>query len=433
MPPVLVGSVAIIVLVALLFLEMPIAISMGLVGFLGIWYMEGWDMALVGLQTISWSGLKNYVLSCIPFFVLMGVAAGTSGIVGNLYGTANKWVKQLPGGLAMSTQLATTAFGAICGHSMATAATMGSIAYPEMRHFNYSKKLAAASIAAGGSIASLIPPSIPMVIIGMLTELSIGKLLLAGFLPGILIMVSYMFLIYLLAKFRPGLAPPTSSSTWKERLISIKDIWEAGVLFIVVIAGIYSGIFTPTEAAGIGALIAIILLALRGKFNRRNLISIFDETGKVVCALLPILIGVFILNHFIVLTRLPMLLADMIVPLNLSKYVLLMVIAFLYLFLGCFIEPIAIWLLSIPVLYPIIQSTGIDGIWFAVIAVRASEIGLITPPVGMNVFVIKAVVKDVPMSEIFSGIVPFLMVDILTLAMLIFIPEISLIIPSLMS
>jgi len=410
---------------------MPIAIAMAVVGFLGVWYVEGFGSSLTVLRTVPWAGVRNYLLSCVPFFIIMGHAFAVSGVIADLFDTINKWVRQLPGGLAISTVIATAGFGAVCGHPMATAATIGALAYPEMRRHNYSKRLATGCIAAGGSIASLIPPSIPMVIIGLLTELSIGKLLLAGLLPGLLEAASYALMAYLLAKFRPGIAPHAEGFPWRERLVSLKNIWAPLTIFLIVIGGIYLGIFSPTEAAAIGAFAAILLLIPKGKFNSRNLIKLLKEASLIVCSLLPILVGVFILNELFVITRLPMLFSEAIVAMNLSKHMLLVTVVILYLILGCFLEPIATWLLTIPVLYPVLSSAGIDGIWFAVVAVKAAEMGLITPPVGMNVFVLKGVVKEVPMTEIFMGIVPFLFMDFITVTLLIMIPEISLFLPNL--
>jgi tripartite ATP-independent transporter DctM subunit len=411
---------------------MPIAIAMAVVGFLGVWYVEGFGSSLTVLRTVPWAGVRNYLLSCIPFFIIMGHAFAVSGVIADLFDTINKWVRQLPGGLAISTVIATAGFGAVCGHPMATAATIGALAYPEMRRHNYSKRLATGCIAAGGSIASLIPPSIPMVIIGLLTELSIGKLLLAGLLPGLLEAASYALMAYLLAKFRPGIAPHAEGFPWSERLVSLKNIWAPFTIFLIVIGGIYVGIFSPTEAAAIGAFAAILLLIPKGKFNSRNLFRLLKEASLIVCSLLPILVGVFILNELFVITRLPMLFSETIAAMNLSKHMLLVTVVILYLILGCFLEPIATWLLTIPVLYPVLSGAGIDGIWFAVVAVKAAEMGLITPPVGMNVFVLKGVVKEVPMTEIFMGIVPFLFMDFITVALLIMIPEISLFLPNLL-
>ena len=410
---------------------MPIAIAMAVVGFLGVWYVEGFGSSLTVLRTVPWTGVRNYLLSCVPFFIIMGHAFAVSGVIADLFDTINKWVRQLPGGLAISTVIATAGFGAVCGHPMATAATIGALAYPEMRRHNYSKRLATGCIAAGGSIASLIPPSIPMVIIGLLTELSIGKLLLAGLLPGLMEAASYALMAYLLAKFRPGIAPHAEGFPWRERLVSLKNIWAPLTIFLIVVGGIYLGIFSPTEAAAIGAFAAILLLIPKGKFNSRNLFKLLKEASLIVCSLLPILVGVFILNELFVITRLPMLFSEAIVAMNLSKHMLLVTVVILYLILGCFLEPIATWLLTIPVLYPVLSSAGIDGIWFAVVAVKAAEMGLITPPVGMNVFVLKGVVKEVPMTEIFMGIVPFLFMDFITVTLLIMIPEISLFLPNL--
>jgi tripartite ATP-independent transporter DctM subunit len=431
------GIVGILLLIAVLFSGMPIGIVMGLIGFLGMAYVGGTNAALTSMGSSPYTTASSYGLSVVPLFVLMGSFCFFSGLSRDLYSTAYKWLGHLPGGLAMATVGGCAGFAAVSGSSVATTATMGMVALPEMRRYKYDRKLATGCIAAGGSIGILIPPSIILVIYGILTEQSIGKLFLAGFIPGILEAVFYMITIYILCRMNPLLGPRGEKSNLKQRLVSLKDTWGVLALFLLVIGGIYVGIFTPTEAAGVGAFGALLFalgMSVLGKrpFTWRNFVDSLLDTGKTTAMVFVILIGANILGYFLAITRLPFALSDFVAGLAVNRYIVFSIIILVYLFLGAIMSSMAMIVLTVPILFPVITALGFDPIWFGIIIVRVVEIGQITPPVGINVFIMQGIAKDIPMYDIFQGIVPFLIADILHVALLIAVPGIALFLPSLM-
>jgi tripartite ATP-independent transporter DctM subunit len=431
------GIIGIGLLIAILFSGMPIGMVMGLVGFLGMAYVGGTGAALTSMGSSPYTTASSYSLSVVPLFVLMGSFCFFSGLSRDLYNTAYKWLGHLPGGLAMATVGGCAGFAAVSGSSVATTATMGMVALPEMRRYKYDRMLATGCIAAGGSIGILIPPSIILVIYGILTEQSIGKLFLAGFIPGILEAVFYMITIYILCRINPLLGPRGEKSNLKQRLVSLKDTWGVLALFLLVIGGIYVGIFTPTEAAGVGAFGALLFalgMNLLGKrpFTWRNFVDSLLDTGKTTAMVFVILIGANILGYFLAITRLPFALSDFVAGLAVNRYLILALIILVYLFLGAIMSSMAMIVLTVPILFPVITALGFDPIWFGIIIVRVVEIGQITPPVGINVFIMQGIAKDIPMYDIFRGIVPFLMADILHVALLIAVPGIALFLPGLM-
>jgi len=427
-----IGILGIIVLFILLFSRMPIGITMALVGFVGFAYVAGLNSALGVIKTVPYSTFASYSLSVIPLFILMGSFAFFSGLSKDLYGTVHAWIGHFRGGLAMATVFACAAFAAVSGSSLATAATFGKVALPEMRRYNYKASLATGVIAAGGTIGSMIPPSIMFVIYGIITEQSIGKLFLAGFIPGILEAVFYVSTIALLCWVNPSLGPRGPVTTLKQKVYSLKDAWVVLLLFVLVIGGIYLGVFSPTEAAGIGAFGAFVFGLARRKLNWTGIKESFFETGRTSAMVFLLIMGAIIFGYFLTITGLNNELARVMSELAVSRYVIIAIICVVYILLGCTMDSLAMVLITVPVFYPLITALGFDPIWFGVIIVRVTEIGLITPPVGLNVFVIKGIAEDVPMFTIFQGIMPFLVADIVLLIVLIAFPEISLFLPGFM-
>jgi C4-dicarboxylate transporter DctM subunit len=432
MAPLTIGYISIVVLVILLFSGIHIGVVMGMIGFLGISYISGWDGGFAVLRTVPFTTFANYSMSVVPLFILMGAFCFYSGVSKELYDSVHKWLGQLRGGLAMATVGACALFAAISGSSLATAATMGSVALPEMKRYRYDPALATGSIAAGGTMGILIPPSIPLVIYGILTNESIGKLLLAGIIPGILEAFFYIITIYILCLWRPYLGPPGPKSSLIDKVVSLKAIWAVIVLFILVIGGIYFGVFSPTEAAGVGSCGACVFALMRKRLSWRNFQESITSSIKTTAMIFTIFLGAMILGYFFAVTRLPFEMASFIGGLPVNRYAILILILIVYLFLGCIMDSLAMILLTVPIFYPLIKTLGFDPIWFGIIIVRAMEIGMITPPVGLNVFIIKGVAQDVPMYTIFRGVVPFLIADLCHVTLLIAVPQLATFLPGLM-
>jgi tripartite ATP-independent transporter DctM subunit len=432
MTPLIIGYIGVLVLVILLFSGIHIGVVMGMIGFLGIASISGWDSGFVVLKTVPFTTFANYGMSVVPLFILMGAFCFYSGISKELYDCVHKWLGQLRGGLAMATVGACALFAAVSGSSLATAATMGSVALPEMKRYRYDPALATGCIAAGGTMGILIPPSIPLVIYGILTSESIGKLLMAGIIPGILEAVFYIITIHILCLWRPSLGPPGPKSSLIEKVASLKAIWAVVVLFTLVIGGIYFGFFSPTEAAGVGSCGAFVFALVRKRLSWRNFQESLTSSIKTTAMIFAILLGAMILGYFFAVTRLPFELASFIGGLPVNRYVILILILIVYLILGCIMDSLAMILLTVPIFYPLIKTLGFDPIWFGIIVVRAMEIGMITPPVGMNVFIIKGIAQDVPMYTIFRGAVPFLIADLCHVTLLILVPQLATFLPGLM-
>lgn len=431
MSPITVGIVGIIVLIILIFARMHIGISMALVGFLGFAYIVGLEPALGVLRTVPYSTLSSQNLSVIPLFILMGAFAFTAGISEDLYRAVHKWLGHFRGGLAMATVAACACFAAISGSSLATAATLGKVAMPEMKKYKYDSALATGAIAAGGSIGILIPPSVILIIYGIITEQSIGKLFLAGFIPGLLEAVFYIITIIIITRINPALGPRGPRASMNERMLSLFKVWEVLVLFVVVIGGIYLGVFTPTEAAGVGAFGTFCFVIYRKKLTWESFKSSLLQTTKTTGMLFMVVMGAMILGYFFSVSRLPFELATWVGGLTVNRYVVLVLILVAVGVLGCLMDSMAIVLLTVPVFYPLVQNLGFDPIWFGILVVRVTEMGLITPPVGLNVYIIHGITR-VPMGTIFKGVIPFLIADILEIMLLIAIPEITLFLPGLM-
>ncbi|MEW6667178.1 MAG: TRAP transporter large permease subunit [Thermodesulfobacteriota bacterium] len=426
------GAMGIVLLVLLLLSGMLIGPVMALIGFLGFAYMVNLDASYALLGTVPFRSASIHSLSTIPLFVLMGTLCFHAELSSDFYHTMRNWMGRLPGGLAMATIGGCAGFAAVSGSSLATAVTMGSIALPEMRRYRYADTLACGAVASGGTIGILIPPSIVFIIYAGLTEESIGKLFMAGFIPGILEAIFYILTIYVLCKVNPDLGPPGPASSFREKVISLKDTWGILVLFLLVIGGIYVGLFTATEAAGVGAFGALLLGFFRRKLTRAKLLNALNDACKNTAMLMLMLMGADIFSYFLTMSQIPFLLSDFVVALPMHKAVTMWAILFVYVILGAIMPVIPAVILTIPIFFPVVTGLGYDPIWFGVIVVMIVEIGQITPPVGINVFALAGVAKDVPLGTIFKGIFPFLVADIVRLVLVFFFPALALCLPSLM-
>ncbi|MGZ8403205.1 MAG: TRAP transporter large permease [Rhodoplanes sp.] len=421
-----------VLLFVLMLLRVPIGMAMGLVGVGGFAYLSGGGPALKIVGHTSMRTVTDFNFAVVPLFLLMGAFATTSGMSRELFRAGNALLGHLRGGLGIATIAACGGFAAICGSSVATAATFSRVAYPEMRAYGYPQSFATGVIAAGGTLGIMIPPSTVFAVYGLITEQDIGKLFIAGIMPGILAMAMYMLTITVIGMVRPSFLPPGKSVSWKERSESLREIWATLLLFAFVIGGIYGGLFTATEAAGMGAAGAFIIGVLRGRLSRQDIRRSLLDTTRVTAAVFTILIGALLFGYFLTITQTPQKLTELLTGLGIGRYGVLVVIMTMYLVLGCLMDALAMIILTVPIIFPVIKELGFDPIWFGVIIVMTVELGLIHPPVGMNIFVIKSVIEDVKISTIFYGVLPFIVTDLLRLAILIAFPIIALWLPSRM-
>ena len=432
--PATTGIIVMALLVVLLAAGVHIGISLGLGGILGIYLAIGPNAAWGQLATIPFSTTNNYDLAVIPLFILMGSLATQAGLTTDLYKAAHAWLGRLPGGLAMATTMASAAFGAACGSTIVNAAVFTKMAMPEMTRFGYDKRLSAGCIAASGTLASLIPPSILMVIYAIITEQSVGRLLVAGLVPGILSAVMYLLCIYIWVKRRPEIAPKLNFTiTRAEQWRSLSGVWGIAFLFILVIGGIYAGWFVPTNAGAVGAFGAFLIVAAKRRMSRATLIDTFKDAGITTSTIFIIVIGGILLARFLTYTGLVTEISEWLLGLGLPPLMYLLAFAVLYLILGMMIEPIAIMVMTLPVMFPIMTAVGYDPIWLGVISIKLAEISLMTPPVGLNVYVVRSA-SPVPLTleQVFAGVMPFLFTDLITLTLLIIFPSIVLFLPNLM-
>jgi C4-dicarboxylate transporter, DctM subunit len=430
--PMTVGLIGIGFLFILLFLRMPVGLVMALVGFVGFAFLTSLEGAFGILRSVPFVTSASYDLSVLPLFLLMGSFAFYSGMSEGLYYSAYKWLGGSPGGLAMATIVGCSGFAAVSGSTLATAATMGMIALPEMKKYRYDPALATGAVAAGGSLGILIPPSSILIIYGVLTEQSIEKLFMAGVFPGLLLALLFVLSIMARVMVNQKLGPPGAKTGFAEKMASLRDCWGVLVLFIVIMGGLYMGLFTPTEAAGVGAFGVFLFALFRGRLTKENFIAALTETMRTTAMIFVIVIGAMIFGYFLAISRLPYELATFVSTLPVSPYVILIVILVVYLMLGCIMDTLAMVILTVPIFYPVILKLGFDPIWFGVIMVLVSEMGVITPPVGLNVYVIHGVAKDVPLFTIFRGILPFLCMMILCIILVILFPQIATFLPDLM-
>jgi len=430
MDPITTGLLSLLALTLLLMSGLRIAFATALCGFLGLWMLRGYDAAAsLSVQTI-YGHITNYNLLVLPLFIMMGFFAFYAGITRDLYFVARQWFGHLPGGLAIATIIGSAGFAAACGASTASAAVMGRIALPELKKFGYDDKVSTGCVAAGGTMATMIPPSVLMVVYGFIAEESIGALLLAGILPGLLEAVSYGLMLYLRFKFNPSLGMPVARASWADRMRSVTGVWGMLVLVLLVMGTIYTGIATPTESAAVGA-VGALLLALP-RIRRNDFVGAMVETARAPGLIFAIVSGVLIYVHFLGFTGMPAAIAAWILGLDMPPMVVLIGILCLYLVLGMFLDGIGMLLLTVPLILPTIKQLGIDPIVFGVLVVRMVEIGLITPPVGLNVYVLKGIAPDVSMGDMFKGCGWFVFVDIINVAILLAFPSIILLIPQTM-
>ena len=430
--PVLVGCAGMLVMLLLLFIGVPIGFCMMLIGVLGMMYCAGFDAGASLIEITPYNSTVNYSMTVVPLFILMGGIAFRTGLSKDLYMLVFRWVGHWPGGLAIAAIGGCACFAAISGSSLATAATMGMVSLPEMKRYKYDSALATGCIAAGGSIGILIPPSVVLILYGVLTNQPITALFIAGVIPGLMQAAFYIFTIMILCKINPSIGLPGKRSTFQERMVSIKETWGVLVLFLIVMGGLYAGVFVPTEAGGIGAFGVLVFVLLRKKLTLGNFYQSLFDSVKTSSMCLTVFLGAMFLGYFLTVSEIPTSLSEYVAGLEVSRYAILLLIIMAYILLGCIMDSLSIVLLTVPVFFPVVEAIGFHPIWFGIIMVKVVEIGMITPPIGINVFIIKGVVRnEVPMHTIFKGILPFLCADMVHLALLIVIPEICLFLPQL--
>lgn len=436
--PILSAADAGIVVVGLLFaflaLGVHIGVALGLCGFLGIYLSVGPDAAYAQLGTIPFSTTNSFTLAVIPLFILMGSFATVAALTTDLFRAAYHWLGRLPGGLAMATVMSSAAFGAASGSTIVNAAVFTRMAMPEMTRFGYDVRLSSGCIAAAGTIASLIPPSILMVVYGVITEQSIGKLLIAGIVPGVLTAVVYCAGIYLIASFRPNLAPLARLDiAWRERWRSLYGVSGILLLFVLVVGGIYGGYFAPTYAGAVGAFGALIIALAKRRLGFGSLIQVLKDAAVTTSVIFIIVVGGILFARFLTYSGLVDVVSETLLAFGIGKYTYLIGFAVLFLILGMFLEPIAIMVMTLPIMYPVMTQAGFDPIWLGVVAIKLAEISLLSPPVGLNVFVVKSS-SPVPLrlGQVFAGVTPFIVLDIASLGLYIAFPEVLLWLPNLM-
>lgn len=432
MSPLTIAIIGVIILLILLVLGMNIGICMMAVGFFGYWYVRGLTPAMTLFKSVPFTQATNYSFTVIPLFVLMGQFCYYSGMSAGLYDMAHKLLGGLRGGLAMATVAACACFSAICGSTAATAATMGVVALPEMREHGYSDALSCGSIAAGGTLGILIPPSTGFIIYGIVSGTSIGGLFAAGIIPGVILACCYIAAIAIMVKVKPDMAPGKQKFSIKEKLISLKGGIAMVVLFAVVIGGIFGGWFTANEASAIGAMMGFLYLIVKRRFTFKVLIDSLRETVKTSGMIFLILIGAYVFGNFLTITNLPKTLAGFITGIDVNRYIILLVILIIYAIMGCLMDSLAMVMLTVPIFLPIMLALGFNDIWYGVIMIMVMEMGLITPPVGMNVYIVAGVAKDVPLQTIFKGVAPMVLGMFVAVFIVCAFPEVALWLPRLL-
>jgi tripartite ATP-independent transporter DctM subunit len=427
-----VAIIGFVALFAMMLLRVPIGMAMGLVGVTGFGYIVGGVPALKMVGQTSMRTVTDYTFGVIPMFLLMGAFVSNSGMSRELFRAANGFLGHLRGGLGIATIAACGGFAAISGSSVATAATFSTVAYPEMRRYGYPQSFATGVIAAGGTLGAMLPPSTVLAVYGIITEQDIGKLFIAGVLPGILAAAMYIGTVTIIGFVRPDFLPRAPRFSWKERLEGLRNIWATLLLFVFVIGGLYGGLFTPTEAGGMGAGGAFVIGVLRGRLNRAEIRRSLLQATRTAAAVFTVLIGALLFGYFLTVTQTPQKVTEFLTSLGVGRYGVLALIMLMYLVLGCLMDSLAMVILTVPIIFPVITHLGFNPIWFGIIIVMTVELGLIHPPVGMIVFVIKSVVQDVKFTTIFKGVLPFIITDLVRLIILIAFPMIALWLPSRM-
>jgi C4-dicarboxylate transporter DctM subunit len=430
--PELLGFIGIVALFALLAMGMPIGFAMGIVGTVGFASIVGWDAALTKLAVSSFHSISSVELAALPLFLLMAQVLFAANVSRDLYTLASRWIGHWPGGLAMATVGGCAGFGAISASSLATAATMGLVALPEMKSRKYSDSLAAGSVAAGGTIGSMIPPSGMLIMYGVLTEQSIGKLFIAGIIPGLLQAAMYILLIGMLCRWRPAMGPPGPRFSWRERFAATRHVTDLILLVVLVLGGLIGGLFTATESGAVGALGAIVLTLVRKRLSWPALGEALKQTMRTTGMIYGVIIGAFLFSYFMAVSEIPDALASFVTGLQAPPIVVVTCILLMLLMMGIFLDAMAMMTLTLPVFYPIITGLGLSPIWFGILMVRAQETALITPPMGMNIYVVSGLRKDIALSQVFRGVLPFLAMDIPHIALLIAFPALALWLPSIL-
>ena len=436
MSPTTAGIIGITVMVLIFFSRMPVAYVMTMIGFVGFSFMISLKGGLNLLSRNIYEVFSSYGLTTIPLFIFMGQLAFNSGISARLYDTAYKFLGSTRGGLAMATVSACTAFGAVCGSSPATAATMATVGLPEMKRYKYADELSTGSVASGGGLGMIMPPSVVLIVYGVLTEESIGKLFVAGIIPAIFVTILFIISIYIRCRLAPEQGPPGETFTWKEKIKSLNGLIDTLAVFALVMGGLFFGFFTPTEAAAVGAFGVLLVSLIRRQITWQGFVKALYETLRTSCMVMLLIAGAVVFGKFLAITRIPFNIASWIGGFDLPPFVIMGMIVLVYFLGGCFMDALAFVMLTIPIFFPIVTDLGYDPIWFGVIIVMVTEMGVITPPVGINVYVVYGVAKSaiggVPLESIFKGIVPFLIAVIVGLVILIFVPQIILFLPNLM-
>jgi len=423
------GLIGIAAMFALLMFGVPIAFAMALTGAVGLWILEGPGPALAHATLIPWTEGRSFVFVTIPLFVLMGQLVFHTGLARDLYGAVRTWIGRVPGGMAITSVVACGAFGAVTGSSIATVATMGAIVMPEMRRYNYNPRLATGALAASGTLGILIPPSVIFIFYGVMTETSIGELFIAGIIPGILTAVMFSGIILVRCLITPSLGPPGPGATWSERWSSTAGLLPIMALFGLVIGGIYAGIFTPTEAAGVGCSGVLVTAAIRRSLTRTAMSKALEETALISAMIFAIIVGGYLFARFLAVTGTTQAMVEMLVAMDLGRVLFLVTLVGLFMILGAMLDVFGMLVLTIPFVMPIVRGLGIDPVWFVVFAVVMAEVALVTPPIGANVFVMRRTAPEVPMGEIFMGVLPFVVGELVVIALLIAFPEIALWLP----
>ena len=425
----IVGFVA---LFAMMAIRIPIAIAMSLVGIGGFAAIVGPTQALKLVSLSPLSTATTYHLGMIPMFILMGAFATRSGMSRELFRAAEAWLGHRRGGLALATIASCAGFAAISGSSIATAATLTKVALPEMRRVGYSDAVSSGVIAAGGTVGILIPPSIVLAVYGIITEQNIGQLFIAGLVPGLLAVALYMLTVSVIARLRPSEMPVGSRQPWSVRFAALRDVWAIALLFLLVVGGIYAGAVTPTEASALGAVGALAIGVARRRLDWEAIRECLVDSLRISISIFFVFIGALLFSYFLAITRTPQNVAEYLTALPVNRYVIMVLILVLYLLLGCVLDSMAMVVLTVPILFPVVTGLGFDPIWFGVLVVVAIELGLITPPIGMNVFVINSVERDIGLATIYRGLVPFILIDVIRMGVLLAFPSIALFLPSLM-
>jgi len=430
---VLVGVIGVVILLLVLFfLGMPVGFAMAIVGFCGFCYVVSFKAGLNMIGTDLWFTFSKYGLTVIPLFIFMGYLAFNAGIAERLYNAAYKWVGHWPGGLAIATIGADELFAAICGSNTATAATMGAVALPQMEKYHYDTRLSSGTVVTGGTLGTVMPPSVVIIVIGLQTEQSIAKLFLGGILPAILLGILFVLTILILCRLNPDFGPPGPKTTFKEKVTSLPGVIEAIAIFILVIGGLFIGLFTPTEAGAVGVFCTFIVAIATRKLTWNGLINSILETLKISCMVFVLVTGAIIFGRFLAVTRIPFLVADFAASLPVSPYVILAFVLVIYLIGGCVMDALGFLVLTIPIFFPLGIALGFDPVWYSIILTMVTTLGAITPPVGVNIYVVKALAPEIALGRIFKSVSFFLIACIVSIIILIIFPQIVLFIPEML-